>query len=85
MLRKEKYILCRIYLYFRGTWGESELIVGIWGAKTNYFQGAGDFSGIWGDQRIIFREQGSTDPMGGGYSDIFIHMYARIIFLGSKF
>ena len=23
------------------------------------------FSGIWGDQCIIFRDQGSTDPPGG--------------------
>ena len=28
------------------------------------------FSGIWGDQCIIFRDQGSTDPPGGPYSKL---------------
>ena len=57
-----KYILGRMGLYFGG---ESELMLRIWGAKKEYFQGAEDFfSGIWGDQSIIFRDQGSTDPRG---------------------
>ena len=42
---------------------EAELILGIWGEKANLFQGAEKcFSGIWGTQCIIFREQGITDP-----------------------
>ena len=51
----------RIYLW--GFWGEPELILRIWGAKEKYFQGAEEFS-FWdlGDQYIIFRDQGSTDP-----------------------
>ena len=68
ILRKEKYILGRIFLYFWGILGEAELILGIWGAKAIYFQGAEQFfPGIWGDHCITFREQGSTEhPWGGG-------------------
>ena len=50
--------------YTFGDLGEDELILGIWGAKAKYFQGAEDFSGIGGDQCIIFGEKGSTDPLG---------------------
>ena len=39
----EKYILGRIGFYFGGFGGEAELILGIWGAKAKYFQGAEDF------------------------------------------
>ena len=36
------------------------------GEKENYFQELRNFlSGIRGDQCIIFRDQGSTDPTGG--------------------
>ena len=50
-----------------GTWGEAELLLGIWGARQNNFRERRNiFSGIWGDQCIIFRYQGSTDPLGGG-------------------
>ena len=49
-------------LIFWGIWGEAELILRIWGAKENYFQGAEVLSGIRGDKCIIFRDQGSTDP-----------------------
>ena len=69
ILRKEKYILGRIDLYF---WVSGEKLV--------YFLGFGEqrqntfreprqlFSGIWGDQCIIFRDQGSTDsPWGPQY------------------
>ena len=36
------------------------------GNRGKYFQGAEDFfSGILGDQCIIFRDQGSTDTPGG--------------------
>ena len=31
-------------LTFLGVWGEPELILRIWGATENYFQGAEDFS-----------------------------------------
>ena len=48
-------------------WGEFELFLGIWGAKTNTFRGTRkSYVGIWGDQCIIFRDQGNTDPPGGG-------------------
>ena len=65
ILRKEHLFLGRIGLYFGG-----------FGEKLNYFQGFEEqrqttlreqrkiFSRIWGDQCIIFRDQGSTDPLG---------------------
>ena len=35
-----------------------------------YFQGAEEFfSGFWGDQYIILREQGSNDPPWGSVFD----------------
>ena len=60
-------------LYFRKNWlmfggilGETKLILRIWGAKKEYFQGAEVLSlGIWGDKCIIIRDQGSTDPPWG--------------------
>ena len=59
------------WLIFLGIWGEAELVLGIWGAKEKYFQGAELLSGSWGDQCIIFRDQGSTDPPppGGASAD----------------
>ena len=46
-------------------WGEAELILRIWEAKGKYFQGAKNFlSVILGDQCFIFRDQGSTHPVG---------------------
>ena len=55
------------WLIFWGICGEVELVLRIWGAKEKYFKGAEEFSSrIWGDQCIIFRDQGSTDPPGGG-------------------
>ena len=40
---------------------EAELFLGIWGAKANNFRGKRKlFSGIFGDQCIIFRDLGST-------------------------
>ena len=56
------------WLIFLGIWGEAELILGIWGAKEKYFQGA---------EVLSFRElgrsmhyfQGSREhrpPLGGG-------------------
>ena len=71
ILCKDKYILGRIGLYYGGIWGEAELILRIWRAKEKYFQGAEEFSsGIWGDQCIIFRDQGSTDPPGASYRHV---------------
>ena len=62
ILRKDKYILGRIGLYFL-IWGEAELFLGIWGAKANTFRETRTlFAGRRGDQCIIFRDQGSTDP-----------------------
>ena len=46
--------------------GEAELFLGIWGAKANTFRETRTlFAGRQGDQCIIFRDQGSTDPPGG--------------------
>ena len=51
------------WLIFLEIWGEAELILRIWGVKENKFNELRNFlSGIWGDQRIIIRDQGSTDP-----------------------
>ena len=51
-----------------GYWGEAALSSRIWGAKENYFRELRNFlSGIWGDQCIIFRDLGSTDPLGPHY------------------
>ena len=37
-------------------------------AKEHTFRGLRNFlSGIWGDQCIIFRDQGSSDPLGTSY------------------
>ena len=68
-----------IWLIFWGIWGEAELFLGIWGAKANTFRERRTlFAGRRGDQCIIFRDQGSTDPPGGlttaadgKFSDIF--------------
>ena len=48
--------------------GEADFILRIWRAKENTFRELRNFlSGIWGDQCIIFRDEGSTDsPLGGG-------------------
>ena len=55
------------WLIFLGILGEAELFLGIWGAKANTFRETRIlFAGIRGDQCIIFRNQGSTDPPGGG-------------------
>ena len=39
------------WLVFLGIWGEAELILGIWGAKEKYFQGA---------EVLSFRELGRS-------------------------
>ena len=60
------------WLIFLRIWGEAELILRIWGAKENTFRELRNFLlGIWGDQCIIFRDQGSTDPPPGASS--FLH------------
>ena len=38
------------------------------GSKDKILLGRQLFSGIWGDQCIVFRDQGSTDPPGGLYA-----------------
>ena len=55
------------WLIFVGILGEAELISRIFGAKKkSTFRELRNFLfGIWGDRRIIFRKQGSTDPHGG--------------------
>ena len=54
------------WLIFLGVWGEAELFLGIWGAKANTFRERRTlFAGKRGNQCIIFRDQGSTDPPGG--------------------
>ena len=51
------------WLIFLGIWGAAELILRIWGVKKNTFREMEKvLSGIWGDQCIIFRDQGSIDP-----------------------
>ena len=58
-------------LIFLEIWGEAKLILRIWGAKENIFREQRYFlSGSWGDQCIIFRGQGSTDPPGGPHKYI---------------
>ena len=52
------------YIFLR-IWGEAELILGIRGARKNTFRELRIFSGIWEDQCIILRKQGSTDSLGG--------------------
>ena len=53
------------WLIFLGIWGEAKFILRIWGAKEKYFRELRYFlSRIWGDQCIIFRDQGRTDPLG---------------------
>ena len=69
------------WLIILGIWGGggAELFLGIWGAKTNTFTETRKvFAGIWGDQCIIFRDQGSTDPPGGlSYEIITLHDTCR--------
>ena len=51
------------WLIFWGILGEAGRFLGIWGAKANTFRETRTlFAGRRGDQCIIFRDQGSTDP-----------------------
>ena len=50
------------WLIFLGILGEAELFLRIWGAKENTFRELRNFLlGIWGDQCIVFRDQGEED------------------------
>ena len=63
-----QYIFGRIGLYFGGFGGESELMLRIWGAKKEYFQGAEEFS-FRDLGRSMHYFQGSREhrpPRGGG-------------------
>ena len=52
---------------FWGILGEAELILWIGEQRKNTFRELRNFlSRIWGDQCIIFKDQGSTDPPPGG-------------------
>ena len=73
-------------IYFRVNWlkvlgirGAAELIWGFGEHKQNTFRELRQkFSGIWGDQSIIFRELGSKDPPGGLHSfPVFISFFTK--------
>ena len=55
------------FFFWGGGGGEAELILRIWGAKENCMlrELRIFLSGILGDQCIIFRDQGSTNPLDG--------------------
>ena len=54
----ENWLICL------GIWGEADLFLGIWGAKANTFRETRTlFAGRRGDRCIIFKDQGSTDPL----------------------
>ena len=56
------------WLIFWRIWGEAELFLGIWGAEANTFRETRKlFAGKRGDQCVIFRDQGSTDPRGASF------------------
>ena len=62
-MEKKKHYIRENWLIFWGIWGEAELTLRIRGAKKNTFRDLRNFlSGIWVDQCIIFRHQGSTAP-----------------------
>ena len=63
ILWKNKYILGRMCLIFGDLGRSRTFFFGIWGAKANTFRESRTlFAGRLGDQCIIFRDQGSTDP-----------------------
>ena len=43
-----------IWLIFLGIWEEAELVLGIWGAKAKYLQGAEDFFQGFGEIDALF-------------------------------
>ena len=62
ILRREKYILGRIGLYFRGIWGEAELISGFCGARQNTFKELRTFFSDLGRPMYYFK--GARTPLG---------------------
>ena len=52
------------WLIFFGIWGEAELILRIWVAKNIFREMRYFLSGSWGDQCIVFRDQGEHIPPG---------------------
>ena len=55
------------WLIFEGIWGEAELILRIWGAKEEYFQGAEEFSfRNSGKSMHYFQRSRGHRPPGGG-------------------
>ena len=80
ILRKDKYILGRIGLYFFGIWGEAKLFLGIWGAKANTFRETRTlFAERRGHQCIIFRDQGSTDPPPPVWPHLIKNLLSKIL------
>ena len=65
ILWKEKYILGKFGLYLWGFGEKLNLFYGFGEQRKNTFREPINFlTRIWGDQCIIFRDQGSTDPLG---------------------
>ena len=66
IIRKEKYILGRMGLYFLGgIWGRNCIILGILGAKAKYFQGAKNFFVGFGEINAFFGGTREHRPPGG--------------------
>ena len=66
ILRREKYILGRIGLYFGGIWGETVLILGICEARRNAFRDAENFIRDLGRSMHYFKEAREHRlPLGG--------------------
>ena len=63
MLLKEKIYFREKWLICFGIAGEAELILGIWGAKAKYLQGAEDFFRGFGKINALLL--GSKDTPGG--------------------
>ena len=77
------------WLIFLGLWGEAVLFLGIWEAKANTFRETRKlFAMRRGDECIIFRDQGSTDPPSGALiklvkDDISYILFKQIIHMFS--
>ena len=67
----EKTFYGEFVYIFGDSVGGAELILRIWGTKENTFRELRTFlSWIWGDQLIIFGDQGSTDPLWASLSGV---------------
>ena len=66
VLWKEKIDFRKNWVIFLESWGEAELILGIWGAKAKYFHGAVNFFRDFWDKCINFRVKGAKTPYGEG-------------------